>query len=59
MHGGGASSSREAGSLGSLSRALEAAEERLREALADGLAWVSFRFIGSYLIALTYFLFSY
>ena len=43
MRGGGASSSRGAGSLGSLARALEAAEERLREALADGLAWVSFK----------------
>ena len=45
MRGGGASSSRGAGSPGSLARALEAAEERLREALADGLAQVSFRLI--------------
>ena len=43
MRGGGASSSRGASSLGSTARALEAAEERLREALADGLARVSFR----------------
>ena len=45
MRGGGASSSRGGSSLGSLARALKATEERLREALADGLAWVSFRFI--------------
>ena len=38
MHGGGASSSRRDGSPGSLARALEAAEERLCEALADGQA---------------------
>ena len=43
MRRGGASSSRRAGSPGSLARALEAAEERLREALADGLARVSFK----------------
>ena len=43
MHGGGTSSSRGAGSPGSFARALEAAEERLHEALADGLAWVSFK----------------
>ena len=43
MRGGGASSSRRASSPGSLARALEAAEEHLREALADGLAWVSFK----------------
>ena len=43
MRGGGASSSRGAGSPGNLARALEVAEERLREALADGLAWVSFK----------------
>ena len=45
MRGGGASSSRRGNSLGSLARALEAAEERLLEALADGLAWVNFKFI--------------
>ena len=45
MRGGGASSSRGAGSPGSLARALEAAEERLCEALADGLARVSFKII--------------
>ena len=38
MRGGGASSSRRGGSPDSLARALEAAEERLRKALADGLA---------------------
>ena len=43
MRGGGASSSRRGGSPGSLARALEAAEERLREDLADGLARVSFK----------------
>ena len=43
MRGGGASSSRGVSSLGSAARALEAAEERLREALADGLARVSFK----------------
>ena len=43
MRGGAASSSRGAGSPGSLARALEAVEERLREALADGLAQVSFK----------------
>ena len=43
MCGGGASSSRGAGSLDSLAKALEAAEERLHEALADGLAQVSFK----------------
>ena len=43
MRGGGASSSRGAGSSGSLARALEAMEERLHEALADGLARVSFK----------------
>ena len=43
MRGRGASSSCGAGSLGSLARALEAAEERLHEALADGLARVSFK----------------
>ena len=42
MRGGGASSSPEASSPNSAARALEAAEERLREALADGLVWVSF-----------------
>ena len=57
MHGGGASSSHGAGSPGSLARALEAAEERLREALADGLARVSFRLIISSLSELTYFYF--
>ena len=59
MCGGGASSSRGASSPGSLARALEAAEERLREALADGLAWVSFRLIDSSLNELTYFYFYY
>ena len=44
MHGGGASSTHGGRSPGSLARALEAAEERLREALVDGLAQVSFRF---------------
>ena len=43
MRGGGASSSPGGGSLGSLTRALEAAEERLCEALADGLARVNFK----------------
>ena len=43
MRGGGASSSRGVGSPGSAARALETAEERLREALADGLAQVSFK----------------
>ena len=59
MRGGGASSSRGTGSPGSLARALEAAEERLREALADGLAWVSFKVISSFLIELTCFHLSY
>ena len=59
MRGGGASSSRGAGSPGSLARALEVVEERLRETLADGLARVSFRFIGSSLIELTCFHFFY
>ena len=59
MRGGGASSSRGAGSPGSLARALEAVEERLREALANGLARVSFRLIGSSLNELTYFYFYY
>ena len=45
MRGGGASSSRGAGSPSSLARALEVAEERLCEALVDGLARVSFKFI--------------
>ena len=54
MHRGGASSSRGAGSPGSLARALEAAEERLREALADGLARVSFKLIISSLSELSY-----
>ena len=44
MRGGRASSSRGGGSPSSLAKALEAAEECLREALADGLALVSFRF---------------
>ena len=57
MRGGGASSSRGAGSPGSLARALEAAEERLREALADGLARVSFKLIVSSLSELSYFYF--
>ena len=43
MRGGGASSSRRVSSPGSAARALETAEERLREALADGLARVSFK----------------
>ena len=50
MRGGGASSSRGAGSPGSLARALETVEERLCEALGDGLAWVSFKFINSFLL---------
>ena len=45
MRGGEASSSRGGRSPGSLARALEAAEERLREALADGLVQVSFKII--------------
>ena len=57
MRGGGASSSRGAGSPGSLARALEVVEERLHEALADGLARVSFRLISSSLSELTYFIF--
>ena len=57
MRGGGASSSRGGGSPGSTARALAAAEERLREALADGLARVSFRLISSSLSELTYFIF--
>ena len=57
MRRGGASSSRGAGSPGSAARALEAAEERLREALADGLARVSFRLIIFSLSELTYFIF--
>ena len=59
MRGGGASSSRGAGSPVSLARALEAAEERLREALADGLAQVSVRLINSSLNELTYFHYCY
>ena len=59
MRGGGASSSRGAGSPGSAARALEAAEERLREALADELARVSFKLIDSSLNKLTYFYFCY
>ena len=55
MRRGGASSSRGAGSPGSAARALEAAEERLREALADGLARVSFRLIIFPLSELTFF----
>ena len=43
MRRGGASSSRGAGSPGSLARALEAVEERLCEAIVDGLARVSFK----------------
>ena len=43
MRDGGASSSCGVSSPGSTARALEAAEERLREALADGLARVSFK----------------
>ena len=43
MCGGGASSSRGGSSPASAARALEAAEERIREALADGLAQVSFK----------------
>ena len=42
MRGGGASSSRGGGSPESAGRALAAVEERLREALADGLARVSY-----------------
>ena len=59
MRGGGASSSRGGGSPGSLARALKAAEERLHEALADGLARVSFRLISSSLSELTCFYFCY
>ena len=59
MRGGGASSSRGGGSLESAARALVAAEERLHEALADGLARVSFRLIISSLSELTYFYFCY
>ena len=59
MRRGGASSSRGAGSPGSAARALEAVEERLREALANGLAQVSFRLIDSSLNELTYFYFYY
>ena len=55
MRRGGASSSCGAGSPGNLARALEAAEERLREALADGLARVSFRLIIFPLSELTFF----
>ena len=44
MRGGGASLSRGGGSPNSLARALEAAEEYLRKALADGQTQVSFRF---------------
>ena len=55
MRGGGASSSRGGGSPGSAARAFEAAEERLCEALADGLARVSFRLISSSLNELTCF----
>ena len=44
MRGGGASSSREGDSPGSLAKALEAVEERLLQTLVDGLARVSFRF---------------
>ena len=44
MCGGGASSSHGGGSLGSLARALEATEEHLHEALANGLAQVNFKF---------------
>ena len=59
MRRGGASSSRGAGSPGSLARALEAAEERLCEALADGLARVSLKLINSSLSELTCFYFCY
>ena len=59
MRGGGASSSRGASSPRSAARALEAAEERLHEALTDGLARVSFRLINSSLNELTYFYFCY
>ena len=59
MRGGGASSSRGGGSPSSTARALAAAEERLREALADGLARVSFRLIDSSLNELTCFHFCY
>ena len=57
MRGGGASSSRGASSPGSATRALKAAEELLRKALADGLAWVSFKLIISSLSDLSYFYF--
>ena len=59
MRGGGASSSHGASSPGSAARALEAAEEHLREALVDGLARVSFRLISSSLNELTCFYFCY
>ena len=59
MRGGGASSSRGGGSPGSTVRAITAGEERLREALADGLAQVSFRLISFSLSELTYFYFYY
>ena len=57
MRGGGASSSCGGGSPGSLARALEATEERLHEALADGLAQVSFKVISSF--SLNYYVFIY
>ena len=59
MRGGGASSSRGGGSPSNLARALEVAEERLREALADGLARVSFKVNWFILIELSYFHLSY
>ena len=59
MRGGGASSSCGGNSPGSLARALEAAEERLREALSDGLVQVSFKFINLFLIELLCFYLSY
>ena len=59
MRGGGASSSRGAGSPGSAARALEAVEEHLCEALADGLAQVSFKVNWLTLIELSYFYLSY
>ena len=59
MRGGGASSSRGGGSPGSTAKALAAVEERLREALADGLAQVSFRLINFSLSELLCFYLSY
>ena len=59
MRGGGASSSRRVGSPGSAARALETAEERLREALVDRIARVSFKVNWFILIELPCFHLSY